>query len=334
VEVRTRAHRIIYIVDTITTAKNPDTDGPGGRHDNDFADIRKIAILPTPDELASKDPFLRRAADVQAGDTRSHNLALHTDNQFRLLREDMLRDLREEIQIALSSKKGRRRSLCIDGLSLADVLCDERQPWSLQLQCTQDLPQLPNKDIASRKKFVKDNPKLLKHQSVACLMTDQEVVALATLIREEDLLAQIPPILCLQLSDAATGKALLRIKTARNIRLVQLSTAVFAYEPVLQQLKEIKELSLENDILHWKQGKALPHPSYKLSNDILNTIAELEKDFSMDLQQVLRLRGPTRLDRSQAVCFMAGLRQRLSLVQGPPGTELQLSVGVLCFCYN
>ncbi len=136
-EVRTRAHRIIYIVDTITTAKNPDTDGPGGRHDNDFADIRKIAILPTPDELASKDPFLRRAADVQAGDTRSHNLALHTDNQFRLLREDMLRDLREEIQIALSSKKGRRRSLCIDGLSLADVLCDERQPWSLQLQCTE-----------------------------------------------------------------------------------------------------------------------------------------------------------------------------------------------------
>ena len=260
-DVRTRACRIMHIVDTITTVNNPDTDGPDGRHDNDFANIRRIAILPTPDELASKDPFLRRAADVLAVDNGSHDLALHTDNQFRLLRENMLRDLREEIQIALLAKKGRRRSFCVDNLSLADVLCDGRQPWSLQLRCTQDLPQLQkHKDNGPRKKFVKENPRFLKHQSVACLTVDQEVVALATLIREEDLLAQNPPILCLQLSGGATEKALLRMKTAKNLRLVQLNTAVFSYEPVLQQLKEIKELSLEDDILHWKQGKDLAPP--------------------------------------------------------------------------
>ena len=116
----------MYIVNTIKTTNKPDIGGPGGRHDNDFVDIHKIAILPSPDELAAKDPFLRRAVEVHENDTGQANLALYTDNQFRLLREDMLRDLREEIQSAITSKKGRSRGLCIKHLSIADVLCDKR----------------------------------------------------------------------------------------------------------------------------------------------------------------------------------------------------------------
>lgn len=320
-DVRKRAHRIKHIVDTMNTTSKPDAGGPGGRHDNDFADIRKIAILPTPDELASKDPFLRRAVDVHEGGTDSCTLALHTDSQFRLLREDMLRDLRDEVQIAQSSKTGRRKGLSIDHLSIVGVLSDERQPWSLQLQCVQDLPQLRGKDLGARRKFIKDNPRLLKNQSVVCLMTDQEVIGLATLIREDDLLAKNPPVLCLQISEGATEKTLLRLKLAKNIKLVQLGTALFSYEPVLNQLKEIKELSLEDDILHWEKNKDLPCPGYQLSADILDIISNLEKDFSKSLQKVLRLTRPTRLDESQAACFIAGLRQRLSLIQGPPGTN-------------
>lgn len=294
---------------------------PGGRYDNDFAYIHRIAILPSPDELAAKDPFLRRAIEVHENDTGQANLALHTDNQFRLLREGMLRDLREEIQSALTSKKGRGRGLCIEHLSIADILCDERDPWSLQLLCVQDLPQLRGKDIPSRKRFIKDNQRFLKHQSVACLMVDQEVTALATVIREEGLLAQAPLIICLQISEVATQKALLKLKTAKNIKVVQLSTAVFAYEPVLRQLQEIKELSLEDDILHWKQGKDLPSPSYQLSRRMRSTITSLENDYAMDLQGVLSLPRPTRLDKSQAACFVAGLWQRLSVIHGPPGTQ-------------
>jgi hypothetical protein len=320
-DVRTRAQRIKHIVDTITTTNKAEPGGPGGRHDNDFADIRKIAILPTSDELASKDPFLRRAVEVHKDGAGSCTLALHTDSQFRLLREDMLRDLREEIQIASSSKKGRRRALCIDHMSMTGVLSDERRPWALQLQCVQDLPELHGKDIATRKKFLRDHPKLLRHESVACLMTDEEVIGLATLIREEDLLAKIPPVLCLQISEGATEKTLLRLQTAKKIRLVQLNTAVFSYEPVLKQLKEIKELSLEEDILHWGKDKDLLCPEYQLSSNILGVVSSLKNDFSKDLQQILNLPNPTRLDESQAACFIAGLRQRLSLIQGPPGTK-------------
>jgi hypothetical protein len=325
-EVRTRAHRILHIADTITTEENSDMDGPGGRHDNDFADIRKISILPTADELASKEAFLRRAADVQGGANGPSGLALHIDNQFRLLREDMLRDLRKEVDMALSSEIRPRRGVCIDFLSLDDVLCDGRQPWSLRLRCTNDLPQLQKlKNLEARKKFLKDNPKFLKHQSVACLITDQGVVALATLVRDEDLLAEHPAVLCLQLPNTTTEKTLIRMKKARNLRLVQLGTAVFSYEPILQQLKEIKELTLEDDILHWEQGRPLVRPSYELSSSLRDTITRLEGKFSIDLQQSLSLPSSTKLDKSQATCFIAGLRQRVSVMQGPPG-EFQISI--------
>ena len=320
--VRTRAYRIKHIVDTITTTNKPEAGGPGGRHDNDFEDIHKIAILPTPDELASKDPFLPRAAQIYENEAGSCNLALHTDAQFRLLREDMLRDLREEIQTARSSKKGRQRGLCIEHLSMVDVFSDGRQPWSLQLQCLQDLPQLHHKDIPARKKFIRDNPKFLKHQSVACLMTDEEILALATLIREEDLLSKNPPILCLQISEATTEQTLLRLKAAKNIKIILLGTAVFSYEPVLKQLKEIKELSLEEDILRWEKDKGLSCSAYRLSDEIHSIISGLGSCHSIDLQEALGLRRSTRLDKSQAACFIAGLRQRLSLIQGPPGTDI------------
>ncbi len=322
-DVRTRAHRIRHIVSTVRSTIESMMGGPGGRHDNDFADIHHIAILPTPDELASKDPFLRRASEVYENQNRACSLSVHTDNQFRLLREDMLRDLREEIQIALTSKTGRRKGLCVEHLILDGILCDGRQPWSLLLRCMQDLPHLQGKSVAARKKFIQDNPRLLKHQSVACLMADQDVVALTTVLRDEDLLAHIPPVVCIQLSQAAAENALLRIKTAKNIKLVQLSTAVFAYEPVLMQLKAIKELSLEDDILHWEKSKDLPSPSYALAPGMLGMIAILEQDHKKDLKHLLRLPDTTKLDEFQAKCFIAGLRQRLSLVQGPPGTAIR-----------
>lgn len=319
-EVRTRAHRIQHIVSTARHKNEFELNGPGGRHDNDFADIHKIAILPTPDELASEGPFLRRAAEVYENEARACDLSLHIDNQFRLLREDMLRDLREEIQIPLTSKKGRRKGLCVEYLTVDGVVCDGRQPWSLVLRCMQDLPHLQGKNAAARKEFIKDNPRLLKHLSVACLMADEEVVALTTVLRDEDLLARNPPVICLQLSEAATKHALLKTKTARNIKLVQLSTAVFAYEPVLSQLKQIRELSLEDDMLHWGKNKNLPSATYELATRMINSISLLKQDPSTDLQEVLQLPRSTRLDASQAKCFIAGLCQRLSLVQGPPGT--------------
>jgi hypothetical protein len=318
-DVRLNGQRILHIVANSKAEHPALTTGPGGRHDNDHADIQKIEILPTSDELAAKEPYLPSAHEMSVRMTQPDGLALHIDAQFRLLREDMLRDLREEIQIARNQKKGRRKGLSIENLSVAGVRCDERNPWSVQLRCMEPLPQLPKKDEQSRRQFLKDNKNFLRHESVACLMANDEVATLGTLLRDEDLLAANPPVLCLQVPTMCTERTFRQIKFAKNIKLVQLSTAAFAYTHILKQLKEIKELSLEDDILRWNKGSGLPPPDYKISSELADLMESLKEDPSCDVSSVLRLPTEVTLDQNQAECFLAAISQRLSATQGPPG---------------
>ncbi|KAL9607479.1 MAG: hypothetical protein Q9167_007616, partial [Letrouitia subvulpina] len=140
-EVRLRGRKIVHIFDNITAKHENPLDGPG-------------EILPTSDELASKDPDLPRAQETNERESRPGGLAFHLDSQFRLLREDMLRDLREEVQVAHDVKQKRRKTLSVEHLTLDGVYCDERSPWSLQFRCTQDLPQMPNKNEKIRRQFL------------------------------------------------------------------------------------------------------------------------------------------------------------------------------------
>jgi hypothetical protein len=303
-------------------------NGPGGRHDNDFKDIRNISILPTPDELASDEPpFLRRAVDIEDC-PESTRLAMHIDNQFRLNREDMVRDLREELQIALGTKKGRRRGLIISNLSLKGVECDERHPWALRLECPDDLPQIPKGNSTQRKQFFIDNRSYLKHESLACIVADGEPVALVTINRKEDLLAHSRPLICVSFSGRELGfqRALLYLKSASQIQLVQLNVAVFAYEPILRQLQATKELLLRDEMLYWEKGKPLMTASTSKTPSFQRLLVQLENDPSHDLQHLLKLSKPTKLDKSQAACLLAGVSQRLSLVQGPPGNISKLTL--------
>lgn len=184
-----------------------------------------------------------------------------------------------------------------------------------------DLSQLPNLEYDRRKKFIVENRKFLKHQSQACLIADGQIVALVTINRNEDLLAHNPPFLCVQFSgtEGSTTKALLGLKLAKSVRLVQLNTAIFAYAPILGQLQNTRHLLLRDEILHWGPGKALRSPQLLESNSITDLVATIRSDPSCDLRQALGLPKPTRLDPSQVECFVASLTQRLSLVQGPPG---------------
>lgn len=108
-DIRRLGRRIEHIL-RVRSPIDPDF-GPGGRHDDDFADFRKIAIYPTADEFrAATRPFYRPADEIMSipAETR---IAAHLENQFRLLREDMLSELRDDIQIARGQKK--RTTLCV-----------------------------------------------------------------------------------------------------------------------------------------------------------------------------------------------------------------------------
>lgn len=104
---RELGYRIQKVLRMTSQVDEGDDEGsPGGRHDNDFADFRQISIYPTRDEfLSTIRPFYRSAAGVAASDM-AVRARLHIDNQFRLLREDMIAEMREDVQIATGKKSG------------------------------------------------------------------------------------------------------------------------------------------------------------------------------------------------------------------------------------
>ncbi len=252
----------------LSIAISKDDIGPGGRHDNDFPDFREIAILPTTDELASTEaPFLRPSSDLDNPNTEEHREALHLDNQFRLMREDMIYEMREELQISLGKQKGKkRRGIVVDDIKMLDINLgdeDRRNKWAVVFQCLTDLPQLQKiKDPAKRKASLrKDNVKLLKNQSLACLLVDEKVLAFPSVRRDEDLLAKNPPEIVLEFEgETSTQNFLLKMKSAKKVKLIQIDVALFSYEPILTALKRMKVLPLAQELLFWKDGSELSQP--------------------------------------------------------------------------
>ncbi|MCJ1427130.1 hypothetical protein MMC29_005033 [Sticta canariensis] len=321
-EIRTLGQKIKHVLSTLRPGETTgDESGPGGRHDNDSVDFREIGILPTGDELLStEDPFLRCAAAIEDLGANESHLQAHLDNQFRLLREDMLGEMREELKIVQRKKTGRHKGIIIKDFKILDVYCGapkKRQAWGLRLQCKSDLSQLSNIKPGDRKGYLTANRNLLKHQSLACLIVDGEVTGFAAIHRDLDMLASTPPIVVLQLYDqSGTFSALVKLKTAQTITLAQLDTALFSFEPVLKGLQNLKSLTLVNELIFWKKGDSTIQPP----SPPVDLIQRIEADPRQDLQEPLGTSGRVRLDKSQAQSLLSGLKQRVSLIQGPPGT--------------
>ncbi|KAI0309712.1 P-loop containing nucleoside triphosphate hydrolase protein, partial [Amylostereum chailletii] len=304
-----------------TVVVHPD-HGPGGRHDNDFANFREIAILPTADEINSKKPPHILAADVVDECHASAAVITHLDNQFRLLREDMLYELREELERASGKKKGTHRGLNVEILRVLEVYGGDerrRQKWCLCLQCKDDFWFFKKDKPKDRKQYLPDERKFIKHQSLCCLLVDDKIVAFATMHRDEERLARNPPVISLQLEgERSTLHALSMLNISQNTRVIQVDTAVFSYEPVLKQLQEMadRNLPLASELFSWDDDSSLAPPPF--TPDSL--IRALEDDPSQDVAPLFGLSKPIVLDDAQVASLKSGLKQRLSLIQGPPGT--------------
>ncbi|KAJ7158758.1 P-loop containing nucleoside triphosphate hydrolase protein [Mycena filopes] len=317
--------KITHFIELRTTTTTTTFHGdllPGGRHDNDFADFRAIAILPTAEEITSKKAsFLRSSSELEDPETIDTRLSIYLDGLFRLLREDMLYELKEEL-LAHSTKKG-RRGLTIDGMTLVGIHCGpdgKRCKWGINLECTEDLPFFDKIKPTERRAHLASNGnarKFLKHQSLTCLFLDGELVAFATLNRDEDLLAKKPPILVLQLEgDISASNVLLGLKKAKSIKLIQINTAVFAFEPVLKALQDMRGMPLAPELLFWTPDDILRNPS----SPPMHIISALTSNPRCDLQPLLGTPKSIILDASQSASLLSALNQKVSLIQGPPGT--------------
>lgn len=103
------------------------SDQPGGRHDNDNPDFRAVVIVPTLEEVTCADPpYLPPLAAVEAAQTEEAREALTLDRQFRLLREDAVAPLREEV-LKMQSPGGLQGRALLRNLRVVRVEADEKR---------------------------------------------------------------------------------------------------------------------------------------------------------------------------------------------------------------
>jgi hypothetical protein len=322
-DLRNLGHKIRYLLEMKTSASTMAVTGysPGGRHDNDFPDFRKISILPTSDEFGcTVKPFYRRAEEVAelCGDQR---VAGHLDNQFRLLREDMLCELREDFQTAIGAKKGRRSPINLGGLTLTRVSCGPEsrrriQPCALGVTCKSGLEPLLRPPQEKRKAFLMDNSQFLKHRAFGCLIRGTEIVAFATIERDIDELLRDVPVVLLRIgTEEATNKALLYLKLFADVKFLLVDAPIFAYEPILKCLQETGILPFKEELFLYEKSTPLTR-SDLIPPTIIN---DLNGRANRDIRDILGASKAVKLDYSQLDSLVAGLTQRVSLIQGPPG---------------
>ncbi|KAI1807173.1 P-loop containing nucleoside triphosphate hydrolase protein [Daldinia bambusicola] len=313
---------------SVTNSNLVNKFSPGGRHDNDFTNYHDISILPTQAEMKSTErPFYMQAA--VAFEEGNLNRALdHLDNQFRLLREDMLADMREDLKnIRSQTRKKNWRNTVIKDLLLEDInkesMTNER-PCNLVLRCSEDILNMQGESIEKRKKELKKSPGFLKHQSFGCFMKDDTLLAFASLDRNEDKLALHPPRLCLQVVGEDMLANLLLALQRGTVDFLLVSTPIFAYEPVLERLKRKTDIELDHDILVRSKE---PQESPVKPQEIIDA---LQRSLSTptDLQDIIKTAKRINLDPSQVKALLYGLHCQTCQIQGPPGTGKSL-VGAL-----
>ncbi|MBE3041236.1 hypothetical protein IMZ48_01340 [Candidatus Bathyarchaeota archaeon] len=303
-------------------------EGPGGRHDNDFEAFRDISIYPTRDELLfTKTPYYRLASEVAEVRIEDRTSA-HVENQFRLLREDMLGELRSDIQIALGIKKRGRRSATILGkLSLVNV--DFRTRFnsegrvSVLLHCGTGLEPFSALPEKGRKAYLSSNPRFLKHQSFGAFFYNNELLTFGFICkdgRDETNLLQSPPVVEIQMPDVdALRKVLGPLLQNKLLNFALVDTAVFAYEPVLKRLKNIKELPLDACL---SNPSGADHVEFQPRPGMQHTITKLKGRVGESSCKISR----HPVDNDQLRSIIGALSRPVSAILGPPGKTILCAV--------
>lgn len=315
---------------------------PGGRHDNDFVDFRQIQIFPTPDEfLSTEKPFYRTAQEISDVDIEQR-FAFHIDNQFRLLREDMIHELREACWMTMGKKKRAFSYQFLGKLRIRDVWVSKTRRYFKKCSIAVESGSGAIAKLPSGKKrvdFLKRSSWFLKHQSFGALFRGVDIIAFAYLDRDDEALKSDPPLIGLQFTDEKGLKRGLEALQFpdEQLRFVLLGASVFAYEPILRALQGIFELPLQRILL--EPSKLFSKQVEDETNDFANTSllkeAKKYRQLLEDGRKVISLgKKEVCLDRSQVNCLINFLENPISLTQGPPGKYYLVTFSFLSYEFN
>lgn len=313
---------------------------PSGRHSNDFRDYRRITIEPTMDEiLCEEQPYL------PLGDANrfieSDKELMHTlDRNFRLLREDFLRPLRERLD---------ENCKILSGLSLLGIeigygpgvpsLVFELK--ALPKQTAQFMARHRGKpsSTSTAKKKTKEIPGL-EGGSLVCLVLRDEPIWCGQVVAgasgEEWLGRPGKPRIGVVLN-AAEEHSMYKLEgllkhtgSATTFDLIGISSSFFSYAPVLRRLQEIESLPLSDELLFGRSSQMIPEVfqdparvSLQIPGNSQAPVVDLSSESAIDT-----VTASTSLDLYQAQALLRSLKSRVAILQGPPGKISYLYFGV------
>lgn len=153
---------------------------PGGRHDNDLAEISQIQILPTHGEIMSGDSEYLPSTNFLQPHFLADPLQRYIDSTFRLLRhdvfgsaKDVLRDLLQQDDLTRSpylSGKDSGAHLYL-GAQVQHIFINERNEFEATVSFSTP-PQLRKKSSKEQCKWWQDSSRL-EEGSLVCFLTSQ-----------------------------------------------------------------------------------------------------------------------------------------------------------------
>ncbi|RHZ44436.1 putative NF-X1 finger and helicase domain protein, partial [Aspergillus thermomutatus] len=333
---------------------------PGGRHDNDHADIVKIAIMPTLEEIQSSRVEYLPVNDP--GQWHVGGLDGLLDRNFRLLREDTIGQLRDAIHQELKGPQrlGPRisqvRTHVYPHAKIEQIDFDKFLGFQFKVQFPQ-LPSVSEMSTKDRENWWQLSKRLQSGALVCLIMNGRNGMAVVFCIvvdnqirsskqkkddadRESKNGASLwtdPKKASVKLTLVDTkpgmvGTILNKVLNKREFSVVEFPGILLAgFEPTLRALKKMKENRelpfLDILIPNSDSGPVdIPPPLYALRTGFrfnLRCLMNNETDLYIQANEPVDiecLQRNSNLDKAQAKALVHSLQHRIGLIQGPPGT--------------
>ncbi|XP_077386229.1 NFX1-type zinc finger-containing protein 1 [Festucalex cinctus] len=284
--------------------------------------FRTIPIYPTPEEFAEDHrPFLRPNITSQ----RYTNTFIYLDTHFRLMREDLVRRLREGIQL-LRQMQMEANNAELKTKHFDDILVYFDVKLGEPKFMLSGLAYVVQFDVQPLQFVRWENSKRLLYGSLVCLSCDNFESFLYATVADRDPKNLIKGKITLMFTDDSRFK-LARMEQEQNFLMVETPAYFEAYRYVLEGLQEQDEDDMPFQRYIVECSTDVQPPAYLPGNDMYDLSSIAEEKYKKCIEPFLSLNEnnwPTKemlsLDESQMRALRLALTKELAIIQGPPGT--------------
>ncbi|EXK49644.1 hypothetical protein FOMG_02133 [Fusarium oxysporum f. sp. melonis 26406] len=325
-------------------------DRPGGRHDNDFADIADVAIFPTTEEVIRVYEDYIPSTNFSDLHVLGDLFQRYIDSMFRLIRHDTMGPVVKVLRDLCKSGNptaGRlyQEDIRADtylGCRVHDIFQSQKQ--ELQVSFTLLLPQeISNQSVQRQKEWWKYSAPL-EEGRLLCFVSQeadhQHILFFQVASKNHEHLetSNLKPrvtakVMSHQRSTITQLARLLKSKTS-GVLVDFHSVLPDTFMPMLDNLQRIR---LENHLPFYKwltpsepRTDEVPPPLYARREGFAFPLSCISKDKDTALQlypaqglhgvSLLEVEKRTGLDSGQCQGLVAALTREYALIQGPPGT--------------